>query len=200
MRSFDASTLASLQDRTGIIARQLIWFSAKNRVSGAVETIGFWNGDDHVTLTIDSVERTYYGAGTTLKVPRIVTEVGIQARTHRITFSAVAAETLIALRQYDARLAPVEIHRALYDINSHSLVSAPHRVFKGWINNAPIPRKPPGEDASLVISLTSSARALTRNLALMKSDESQKLRGDDRFRKYADISGDVTTYWGEVQA
>lgn len=199
MRNFDPSTLSTLQDRSGIIARQMIWFSAKNRTTGATETIGFWNGDDHVTLTIDGDERTYFGAGTTMRVPRIITEVGIQARTHRITFSAVAAETLIALRQYNARHAPVEIHRALYDINTRSLVSEPHRVFKGWINNAPIPRKPPGEDATLDISLTSSARALTRNLALMKSDESQKLRADDRFRKYADISGDVTTYWGEVK-
>ena len=199
MREFDAGTLAALQDRSGIITRQMIWITAKNRIAGDPETIGLWNGPDHETVTIGGETRTYYGAGTNLKVPRIITEVGIQARTHRVTLSALAPEVLTAIRTWDARLAPVEIHRVLLDLSSHNLVSEPHRVFRGWINKAPLPRRPEGEEAELTLSLTSSARALTRTVSLLKSDESQKLRGGDRFRRHADVSGDIITYWGEAK-
>lgn len=197
MRSFDIPTQTIMDSRAGIIARQLVWITAKNRSTGDPESIGFWNGEDHETITINGDARVYYGAGTTLQVPRVVTEIGVKVRTHRITFSSVAPEVQVALRQYDARLAPIEVHRVLLDLDSRNLVSEPHRVLKGWINKAPIPTKKPGDSAEMTIEMVTSARMLTRTLALLKSDESQKQRGGDRFRKYADISGDVQTYWGE---
>ncbi|NOX39756.1 MAG: hypothetical protein GXP05_04380 [Alphaproteobacteria bacterium] len=196
MRTFDIPTQA-IHSRSGVIARQMIWITAKNRTTGAPETIGFWNGADHEVVTIGGVARTYYGAGTMLNVPRIITEIGVKVRTHRITFSSIAPEVQIALRQYDARFAPIEVHRVLLDLDTRALVSEPHRVLKGQINKHPIPTKKPGDSATLTLEIVTSARALTRTLALKKSDESQQLRGGDRFRKHADIAGEVITYWGE---
>ena len=45
--------------------------------------------------------------------------------------------------------------------------------------------------------MASQTRDLTRGLALKKSDESQKLRAGDRFRRYADVSGVPKTWWGQ---
>ena len=197
MRSFDVPTQAILDGRQGIIARQLIWITAKNRSTGNPETIGFWNGEDHQVVTINAENRTYYGAGTMLNVPRIISEVGLKVRTLRITFSAIAPEVEIALRQYDARLAKIQIHRVLLDLDTRNLVSEPHRVFKGTINKHPIPTKRPGEKAELTVELVTSARSLTNTLALLKSNASQKQINGDKFYRYAVIAGDVVTVVGE---
>lgn len=197
MREFHVDTQAILDAREGIIARQLVWITAKNRSTGLPETIGFWNGEDHQDITVGGDVRTYYGAGLSMTVPRIVTEVGLQVRRHKVIFSAVAPEVQVAIREYDAHRAPIEIHRVLLDLGSRNLVSDPFRVVKGRISKAPIPTKPPGEESLITLEIETAARALARPLALLKSDESQQLRGGDRIRRYGDVSGDVTTYWGE---
>ncbi|PKP67336.1 MAG: hypothetical protein CVT86_01935, partial [Alphaproteobacteria bacterium HGW-Alphaproteobacteria-8] len=103
-------------------------------------------------------------------------------------------------RGYDARLAPVEIHRAFFAPASGELIEAPHRVFKGWIDAISLPTPEVGGQGAVEVTLASSARALTRPLALKKSDESQRRRSDDRLRRYTDISGSVDVYWGEAKA
>lgn len=45
--------------------------------------------------------------------------------------------------------------------------------------------------------MVSVATSLTRSLALKKSDEAQKRRSGDRFRRYSDVSGAVDVWWGE---
>ncbi|TAG28566.1 MAG: hypothetical protein EAZ40_03425, partial [Rhodobacterales bacterium] len=47
------------------------------------------------------------------------------------------------------------------------------------------------------VTVASSARYLTRTLTLKRSDASQRRRSDDRFLRYADVSGEVDVYWGE---
>ena len=44
MRDFGSATLTALQTRTGLVARTLIWVSARNRATNAVETMGLWTG------------------------------------------------------------------------------------------------------------------------------------------------------------
>ncbi len=197
MRSYDAPTLAELTDRSGLISRQFLWLTAKNRDTGLPEPVGFWNGEDHEDITINAVVRTYYAAGAHLKIPSIITEVGVQVRTLRITMSPLSPEVATALRGYDARHAPVEIHRALYDKHTRTLISEPKQVFTGFLNKISIPTPETGGTATCTLSVVSSARSLTRKLALKKSDESQQLRAGDRLRKHADVSDTVTTYWGE---
>ena len=199
MRSYDANTLAALMSRAGIIARQLVWTTVRNRATGDPVSFGLWNGDDHETITIGGEARAYYGAGTILEVPDIIYEVGFSVRSHNLTLSPIAGEVKTILRTYDARFAPVEIHRALYNPATRQLVSEPHRVFKGWMNAPRISRSAVPGQAKATIALVSNARVLTRKLARKKSDESQKLRGGDRFRRHADVSNNVTTYWGELK-
>ncbi len=197
MRDYDAATLAAFGTRAGIIARQLLWMTVKDRTTGDPVSFGLWNGEDHETITIAGQARDYYGAGTVLEVPDIVHEVGFKARNHRVTISPISPEVKVVLRTYDARFAPIEIHRALYDTETRNLVSEPHRVFKGWINGAPISRTAIPGRAKAELVLVSSARVLTRKLALKKSDESHRLRADDRFRRYADVAETAKTFWGE---
>lgn len=199
MRSFDTSTLAALSNREGVIARQLVWIKVKNRSTGLVEPQGLWNGEDTQDFVINSEVRTYYGLGSHLRVPDIIAEVGIQVRKHVIELSGVAEEAAMVLREFDARVAPVEIHRVMFDLETRTVVSDPTQSFKGFMNKAPIPTAAEGAESTVKVEVASSARLLTRTLAQKKSDESQRLRSDDRFRQYGDVSGDVTTHWGEYK-
>ena len=197
MRTFDAPTAAHVSTATGFMARVLVWITAKDRSTGAAVTLGLWNGDDVESITIGGVARTYYGAGALLGFEPVLYSSGTVVRSLRASLSPLAPAAAQVIRGYEPRLAPVEIHRALYDVATMTLVAEPHRVFKGWIDEVRITTPEIGGDASCEVTMVSAARALTRTLALRKSDETQKLRSGDRFRRWADVSGSVDTWWGE---
>lgn len=199
MRTFDTATSTAMS-APGIVARVLVWVRARDRSTGVEATLGLWNGDDTASITVGGVARTYYGAGALLGVDPIVYSAGVQVRMQRVSLSPLSPEVAQAIRGYEPRLAPVEIHRALFDPATMALVAEPHRMFKGWIDDVSITTPEIGGDAMCEVTLASAARALTRTLPLKKSDESQKLRSGDRFRRYADISAAVDVYWGEARA
>ena len=200
MRNFDAATVAYLTSQTGLMARTLMWISARDRVSGAIATMGLWNGDDHQDFTIGGQTRTYYGAGALLAIEDLTYQTGVAVRMHRVTLSPLTPEVTQAIRGYDVRMAPVEIHRALFRPDSHALVAEPHRVFKGYVETLQITTPEVGGEAGCDVTIASSARTLTRTLPAKKSDETQKRRQGDRLRRYADISASVDVYWGEKRA
>ena len=197
MRTYDGSTQTYIDARDGIVARHLLWFTARNRSTGAAETLGIWNGDDHQTFTIGT-SRLYYGAGALLDIEPIVAGVGLSVRIHQIRLSGIDANVEQLLRGYDARLASVEMHRAVFSLTTGSLVGTPYRVVKGWVNQVKIMT---GETSEATISIASAARALTKPLALYRSDAAMRQRSaTDTFREYTDISGNVGVWWGELRS
>lgn len=196
MRSFDAPTLSAFQTRTQIMARVLVWITARNRSTGLPEQLGLWNGGYDRSFTINSVARTYVGAGALMQMPPLVYQVGLAVRMQRLTLSPIDPTVGNLIRTYDARLAPIEIHRALFDPVTTALISEPHRLFKGMIDELEVTADAKGE-TRCEVTVASSARYLTRTLTLKRSDASQQLRSGDRFLRYADVSGEVDVYWGE---
>ncbi len=197
MRSFDAPTLAALQNRTDVVARILIWVVARNRGTGAPEAMGLWTGSDDRSFTIAGSPRTYVGAGGLMGVPPITSQTGITVRMQRLTLSPLNDTVADLIRTYDSRFAPIEIHRALFDPVTTLLIAEPHRLFKGIVDEIELPIDPADGKVSCEVTVASSARYLTRTLTLKRSDASQRRRSDDRFLRYADVSGEVDVYWGE---
>ena len=78
------------------------------------------------------------------------------------------------------------------------LVADPRRVWKGFVDRAPLPTAEIDGDAPAEVVLVSAARALTKGLTLTLSDKVQKLRSGDRFLKYSTISGVVRSPWGST--
>lgn len=181
---------------SGVVApRWLIWVSAKNRSTGEVETAGFWTGEDDLSIEIDGQPRTYTGAGATLAIGDLTYEAGLDVQAQRISLSILAPEVEEAIRTFDARLAPVEVHMALFDPENGAEIGT-SRAFSGWIEEAPIKQSAKGS-AVCELSLMSSSRAGTRTLGVKKSSASQRLRAStDRGRDYADLSGEVSVTWG----
>lgn len=200
MRIYDGATMALLAARRGLVAQRLIWIQARNRSTGAVEAMGLCTGVDDYSGEIEGEARIYVAAGSLLQSEPITAAPGLAVRVHQLNLAAIAGEVEDLVKGYDTRFAPVEIHRALFDPATRRAVGAPHRVFRGLLNSIDFPRAEPGGSPACVIELVSETRALTRSLALKKSDESHAVRGGDRFRRYGDISGAVPVYWGEMRA
>lgn len=197
MRTYGATLAAHFAARKPVHLRTLMWIVAHDRTTGAPTPLGLWNGDDHMTFNINGVDRLYYGAGSLGEVQDITGVVGIEVRMQTATLTPLTPEVAQAIRGYDARLAPVEIHRASFDPDTHALMEAPHRVFQGWIDGLDLDEAADGKSAECRVTMSSTARDLTRTLALKRSDSSYQLRSGDRFGRYADVAGTVDIYWGE---
>lgn len=201
MREYSAGVDSYLENGKGIVARHLVWIEAKNRSTGATESTGFWNGIDTQLFTIAGASRTYYGAGALLGVSPIQAGVGAFVRMQRLTLSGMPTEVLQMIHEYDSRLAPVEVHRALYNTDTGALVDEPHRVLKGTVESLEVPTPADGESGDVTLTVASAARSLTRPLTLKKSDAAQRaIHATDRGREYASISGAVSVFWGKKRA
>jgi hypothetical protein len=200
MRSYDAATAAHLAARPGIVSQLLVWIEAPRVGETVTETIGLWSGEEDLTVTIDGVSRTYQGAGTLLQSEPIRAAAGLSVRVHRLMMAAVAPEVEDLIKGYETRFAPVEMRRALFDPETRQMVSEPHRIFRGMINEVEFQRAEPGGIPACVVDVVSETRALTRTLASKKSDATHRQRAGDRFRRYGDIAGSVSVYWGEKKA
>lgn len=189
-----------LQLQSGVVVpRWLVWLSAKNRTTGALETAGFWTGEDELNVVIDGEERTYHGAGAMLNIGEQSYSAGMEIQYQRVQFSLVAPEVEQAVRGYDPRLAPVEIHLALFDPESGQLVNTA-RAFRGWVEDAPMSEKPTADGAvpTVELNLASSVRAGTKTVPAKKGPYSQRLRLEtDRGRDYADLAAEVKVRWGQ---
>ncbi len=199
MRSFTAPELAYLAAADGREAHALIWIRAKNRTTGAIEAMGLWTGEDHASFTVEGQVRTYFGAGNVIAVDDLVYATGLSVQMQSARLSVLTPEVDQLIRGTDARLAPVEIHRAFLSPLTGALVAPPHRLFKGWIEEQPIRTAAKNGIPTLTIKMASAARELTRNLPLLKSDAALRARSPgDGFRRYNSVSGQVETVWGEA--
>lgn len=197
MRSFDGATAAYFAGETDFDTQIPLWITVKDRATGAPYSLGLWTGDDTAAFSIGGIERIYQGAGAVLGLPALTYEPGLSVRNYTFTLAGLAPEVAEALRFYDPRLAPVEVRRACFYPAGGGLVATPYEVLTGFVDEVKINTPQQGGQGSATISVASSARKLTRTLPIYKSDEQQKLRSGDRFRRWGDISGSVDVFWGE---
>lgn len=196
MRDIHPDILTLLRARRGIVVRLLVWIVAKNRATGAPEAHGFWNGDQDATMTIEGESRLYGAAGALLGVEPVTEEIGATVRMQVIRLSGISAEAEQVLRGYEPRPAPFQLHRLVFDPLTMEQVGTAQFLFGGAIDRVKITTPQKGGAGVAEVTVASEARDLTRGLQLKKSDESHRRRSNDRFRRYADVSGKVKVWWG----
>lgn len=199
MRNFSPTTAAYFAARGPILAHVMVWISARNRGTGSTETIGFWTGADHQVFTIDGTARTYFAAGSLLSVDPLKWRTGVSVQTQIITLSQIAPEVQQAIRGYDPRHAPVELHRGLFDPLSEQLVDTPHLLMRGFVDKVTLTTPPKGQGSGNVkLEIATAARALTKPLNRHRSDASMQARNSgDTFRKYASTTDKIEVPWGQ---
>lgn len=185
-----------------VIPRWLVWIRAKDESTGDLHKFGLWSGDDDAAFEIDGEEREYLASGGLITMSDPTYEVGTNVQQQRLTFSMLSDEVKSAVQQYSLRLAPVEIHLTLHDVDTWEIVDVA-RAFKGTVEDPAISDSAKSDSgtssSTLELTLVSTSRAGTRTLAAKKSAASLRLRNEaDMGRAYADLAGaDIDVEWGE---
>lgn len=200
---YSPATIAYLQSGKAFVRHNLFWIIAKHRVTGALETFGISDAFDNYDilvrnpLTGTNETRPYIAMGGMLGMDAIPLTTDLTIRTVKVTLSYLNEEVKAAFREYDPRLAPVQIHRMILDQDTMLPIGAAESRFIGYVNEAPIERPAAGEEGKMSVSCVSHSRQLTKTNSGKRSDETQRRRGGDRFRKHSTIAGDVSFWWGE---
>ena len=200
MRAYDPTTLSHAASASGLVAQVLLWVEARDP-TGQPAPVGLWTGEDDRSITVAGQSRLYEGAGELLAIEPITYRQGLDARLHKMVLSGLGADTEALLTGTDARLAPADLYRVIMDAATREIVGSPHRLIRGWVNELVINTgQISGNDAgksTVELTLATSARALTRSLALKYADATQQTNtpGDGFFR-WAALSGQVQVKWG----
>jgi hypothetical protein len=207
MRAVDSAAQALREARGGFGERVLVWIAARNRLTGDIEALGLWSGEDGETIAVTDLwtgapaTRVFHGAGSLLGISPVQHEAGLTVRPVRLTLSALDPAVTEAVRVYDPRGAKVQVWRRTLSPETGLAVGTPEPWFKGFCNKAPIPRPEPGGAAILEMEVVSTARLLTIPNGRRKSDAVQRSRGPaDRFRRYKAVARTIDVPWGEKDA
>ncbi len=82
--------------RGGLGERVLVWIAARNRLTGDIEALGLWSGEDSETIAVTDLwtgapaTRVFHGAGSLLGISPVQHEAGLSVRPVRLTLSALA--------------------------------------------------------------------------------------------------------------
>jgi len=200
---YDASTLAALASGA-LVLRDFLVVAGKT-LGGSAKVFAYWTGVDNVTANVlplgaeSAVSIDFIGGGYLLDVPAIVDAIGLEARSLSLGLdhiSAAAGSPMDMVYGNNVRVARVELHRGVFDPSTWNLVSTPHLMLAGRVDGAAVDDAAAGGEGGLTLDVIPSAIDLTRTNPAMESDEQQRLRSSDRFRRYGDTAGQVETWWG----
>lgn len=197
MRDLPVEIQAELAKRTGVNVKTFLYVRARNRTTGEPEMVGFWNGHDVATFVVDGQSRIYHGAGSLLGVETYRQASGLHIRSLNIRLSVITPELDAALRLYDSKNAPVEVHQGFFSTETNELVAPLQRVFKGWINKFPVKMPAKGGNGTATVQMVSQSRMLTKKSGMRRSHETQIKRNPvDAFFKFVAITGQLQVAWG----
>lgn len=205
MRDIDSDTQAALAARA-LVARDFIQITGKKFSDGSTATAYFWSDLGTVTaevidaITGDAASHDYIGTATLLKIDDIPLTSDVTVRTINASLSQINQAVIDAVRGYDLKQAPVQIHRGMFDPQTRQLVAPPLPRFVGFVDQCVINTPQEGSDGSIVLTLTSHTQELTRFNTAKCSDADQKRRSDsDNFYQDIAVVGNWQAFWGEAR-
>lgn len=202
MRDLDAAEITAIAART-VVARDLLWVTAKHRTTGVDHPLGFWNDVMTVTISVKdgrtgaTVARDFRGVGAALQVGKIPLTSDITIRTVDIDIPHLDTLVEELVRTYDVRGAAMQLYRGYFDPATRVMVAAAKPRFVGYVDGAPIVTPKEGGEGSITLHCVSTTRELTRTNAEVRSHESQLARAaGDWFYKDVGVVGDWDIAWG----
>ncbi|MGD9476151.1 hypothetical protein [Shinella sp. G-2] len=188
----------------GLVVRIAIWVEARNRATGAVETIGWWDGEEDANLSVIrgrdglTVTRPYYG-GAPIKLGDIVRTSGLTVETLSIDVSELADAVRVAVRTHDVADAPIEVHEILMSPETGRPLDPDLPVFQGIVDGAPIKIPRIGGQGSVALKCVSEMMALLdRGNPEKSSYEAQLERDGDEWNLYAGAVETWDVKWGQA--
>lgn len=188
---------------SGLIVRQFVWLTVKDRVTGVANSLGWWTGSVPITLNVLSPftglseSRTYEADGALLTVGKVPLTADLRIRHFEFRLDKNNDRVKQAIRDWDPRLAQVEYHRVTMSVTSRQPTAMPRARFIGNIDGTPITRPAGGGEGTLVVKCISpTAEATIRNPA-RRNHVTQQLRDGDEHSLYADECHLWEVDWGE---
>jgi hypothetical protein len=206
VKSLDGATLGAIADRSRIVVRNFVLFTVKDS-EGAPQLFGFTDYGEDVSIDIvdgvtgATVNRSYAGDFAPLvALDPIPMKIGLEVDTTQVLLNPLHPAVLLMHRGHGCRNAPVQIHRAYLSAVSMLPVALPRCRRLGFINAAPEEIAGPDGASQLKVGVVSVTRELTRTNPAKRSDETQRLRSGDRFRRYSGTAYQWPIWWGEAKA
>jgi hypothetical protein len=202
MRDIAAEEIAAIQSPT-VVARNMLWVTAKNRSTQADESMGFWNDVMFVTASVKDgrtgaiVNRDFLGVGMALTIGSIPLTSDITIRSVDIDIPYLDSTVAQLVRGYDVRGAPMQLYRGYFDPATRIMVAPAKARFIGYVDGSPIVTPKEGGEGSITLHCVSTTRELTRTSSEVRSRESQLLRSaGDLFYADTGVVGEWTLFWG----
>lgn len=190
-----------------IVARDLIWFTVRNRSTGAAYSEGYWSDLHDATLNVVSaqtgatVSRLYRGAGRLISIPAIPMTSNLTVQRIDITLSQVDDRINDLIRDFDPRQGVVEISRAFFDLTTRAQTAPAAPIFFGSIDGVPVETPPEGGAGSVVVTAVTATAETLRSNPATRSDEDQRLRSPtDNFYQDVSTAGQKEIWWGTRKA
>lgn len=203
MRPISTENQAALSARA-LVARDFLWVVARNRITGAPESVGFWSDLENVTAfvidpdTLLPVSRSFYGAGGLISIDDIPSVSVLQVQDVHIRMSQLDEMVENAFRLYDIKQARVEIHRGLFDPVSRNLVAPALVRFVGFVNLVEVHTGAENEDGYVDLTCVSHTQELVRSNPATRGHEDQLQRqSGDNFFIDAAVVPEWDLDWGE---
>lgn len=198
MRSYPApfsAALAAARD-DGIAPVYFFWAKPRDRATGAETPMGFWTGDEDVTLNVPVPDgggqvRTYIG-GCGLHIEGMSRVGDLTDNPVTVSMSQIAGPAQWLARGLDPRLAYVEIHATC--MIGGSFASDPQIEWVGIIDEGPISTPSEGGDGAISYTVRSELMVMLTQINPAKSSDAHQKRraAGDEFCKYAGIVGHRT--------
>lgn len=189
-----------------LVARDFLWIVARNRSTGAPESVGFWSDVGNISASVRNPDtgtvntRTWYGSGTLIRISDIPLVSNLTVQTITIDMSQLDDLVEQAVRGYDCSQARVEVYRGLLDPNTRQLVDAAECLFVGFVDEISIDTPAENEEGSVVLTCTSHTQEMTRSNPSTRSHEDQLLRlWSDNFFQDAATVGEWELFWGRIK-
>lgn len=191
MQNLAPNFITSLQAtrEIGIAPVYFVWVNAKNRITGATETMGLWSGDEDIAQNVQTptgglATREYLGR-VNLVIDGLKLVADLTDEPVTVSMSQIAPATQQLVRGSDVRRAYCEIHATSRVGGAFS--SVPQLQFIGIVDDVEIGTPQVGGDGK--IGLIVRSELMTQLLApnpAKSSDSHQKRRqAGDEFSKYS---------------
>jgi hypothetical protein len=203
MTLFDVATSSALA--SGAHKRRSMLYIRGKTALGVAANFGFWSGAGNITTNVTSAfdgateSRSYIGDGSIINIDQIMFSLGLEVGSLSVKMNHLHSSVSNMIRGNDIRNAVAEIHIAIFDKSTGALVYSPTPFWLGYVDGAPITTGQAGGSGDATIKLVGCNIDLARVNYLLKSDETQKQRSGDRFRKWADSAGGIKIWWGEAR-
>lgn len=191
MQNLSPSFVTSLQASrdAGIAPVYFFWIEARNRATGATETMGLWTGDEDLPVNVQTPQgglttRQYLG-GTNLMVDDLKLVADLTDEPVTVSMSQIADATQQLVRGYDVRLAYCEIHVTSWVGGVFS--SIPQLQFVGIVDDVQIGTPQAGGEGSigLVVRSELMTQLLATNPAKSSDSHQKRRQAGDRFSEYS---------------